>query len=103
MLQTSAKPGEISDVLLQQLRGIDISARYDEIGKVLQVSDGVARVYGLESAEAGELLDFECGVTDSGRSGATSWRCLLSARLPESFSASPCASLCRPASRASIR
>ncbi|MGN0196250.1 MAG: F0F1 ATP synthase subunit alpha [Candidatus Cryptobacteroides sp.] len=63
MLQTSAKPGEISDVLLQQLRGIDISARYDEIGKVLQVSDGVARVYGLESAEAGELLDFECGVT----------------------------------------
>ncbi len=56
------RPSEISDVLLQQLKEIDISPRFEEIGKVLQVSDGVARMYGLTHAEAGELLEFEGGV-----------------------------------------
>ncbi len=56
------RPGEISEVLLQQLESADFSAKFEEIGKVLQVSDGVARVYGLENAEAGELLQFESGV-----------------------------------------
>ena len=56
------KPSEISEVLLRQLESIDISAKYEEIGKVLQVSDGVARIYGLTNAEAGELLDFGEGV-----------------------------------------
>lgn len=56
------KPSEISQVLLQQLENIDLSAKFEEVGQVLQVSDGVARVYGLDKAEAGELLEFEGGV-----------------------------------------
>ena len=56
------KPSEVSQVLLEQLKDIDTSLRFDEIGKVLQVSDGVARMYGLTNAEAGELLEFESGV-----------------------------------------
>lgn len=56
------KPSEISQVLLEQLKDIDTSLRFEEIGKVLQVSDGVARMYGLTNAEAGELLEFENGV-----------------------------------------
>ena len=53
------KPSEISSVLLQQLEKMDVSARFEEVGEVLQVSDGVARVYGLSKAEAGELLSFQ--------------------------------------------
>ncbi len=56
------KPSEISEVLLSQLKDIDTSLHFEEIGKVLQVSDGVARMYGLTNAEAGELLEFESGV-----------------------------------------
>ena len=56
------KPSEISQVLLEQLKDIDTSLGFEEIGKVLQVSDGVARMYGLTNAEAGELLEFESGV-----------------------------------------
>ena len=56
------KPSEISQVLLEQLKEIDTNLRFEEIGKVLQVSDGVARMYGLTNAEAGELLEFESGV-----------------------------------------
>ena len=56
------KPSEISQVILEQLKDIDTSLRFEEIGKVLQVSDGVARMYGLTNAEAGELLEFESGV-----------------------------------------
>lgn len=56
------KPSEISQVLLQQLENINLSAKFEEVGQVLQVSDGVARVYGLDKAEAGELLEFEGGV-----------------------------------------
>lgn len=56
------KPSEVTDVLLQQLKEIDTSPRFEEVGRVLQVSDGVARMYGLTNAEAGELLEFESGV-----------------------------------------
>ncbi|MCQ2185582.1 MAG: F0F1 ATP synthase subunit alpha [Bacteroidales bacterium] len=56
------KPSEISKVLLKELEDINIGARFEEVGQVLQVSDGVARVYGLGAAEAGELLQFESGV-----------------------------------------
>ena len=55
------KPSEVSEVLLQQLQGIDSSLKFDEVGTVLQVSDGVARIYGLRNAEANELLQFENG------------------------------------------
>jgi len=62
MAQNSIKASEISEILLQQLKGIDTSVQYEEVGQVLQVSDGVARVYGLAGAEAGELLEFDSGV-----------------------------------------
>ena len=51
------KPSEVSEVLIQQLRGISDQENYDEVGTVLTVSDGVARLYGLRNAEANELLD----------------------------------------------
>ena len=62
MAQNTIKASEISDILLNHLRGIDTSLQYEEVGTVLQVSDGVARVYGLVNAEAGELLEFASGV-----------------------------------------
>ena len=62
MAQTSIKASEISDILLEQLRGVDTSLKYEEVGSVLTVSDGVARIYGLWGAEAGELLEFDSGV-----------------------------------------
>ena len=55
------KPSEVSQVLLEQLKGISDGAQFDEVGTVLQVSDGVARIYGLRNAEANELLEFENG------------------------------------------
>ena len=58
-MANSIKPSEISEVLLSQLREMKDDFQFEEIGKVLQVSDGVVRIYGLDKAEAGELLD--CG------------------------------------------
>ena len=62
MTQNTIKPSEISDILLGQLKDIDTTVHFEETGKVLQVSDGVARIYGLVNAEAGELLEFDSGV-----------------------------------------
>src|SRR5574344_1397578 len=56
------KPSEISEILLHQLKSLDTELKFDEVGQVLQVSDGVVRLYGLTNAEAGELLEFENGV-----------------------------------------
>ena len=56
------RPSEISEVLLAQLKGIDTDPRFEEVGTVLQVSDGVVRINGLKKAEAGELLEFEDGI-----------------------------------------
>ena len=61
-MAASLKPSEVSDILLQQLRDIKNDLQLEEIGKVLQVSDGVVRIYGLDKAEAGELLDCGNGV-----------------------------------------
>lgn len=55
------KPSEVSEVLLKQLEGINSGEKFDEVGTVLTVSDGVARIYGLRNAEANELLEFENG------------------------------------------
>ena len=52
---------EVSDVLRKQLEGIESQVQMDEVGTVLQVSDGVVRIYGLRNAEANELLEFENG------------------------------------------
>ena len=61
-MSENIKPSEVSSVLLEQLKGIDTSLRFEEVGTVLQVSDGVVRIYGLRNAEAEELLEFENGV-----------------------------------------
>ena len=57
----SIKPSEISKVLLEELRSIDLTAKTEEVGEVLTVSDGVVRIWGLNKAQAGELLEFENG------------------------------------------
>ena len=62
MTQNTIKASEISEILLGQLKDIDTTVHFEETGKVLQVSDGVARIYGLVNAEAGELLEFASGV-----------------------------------------
>lgn len=56
------KPSEVSGVLLEKLRGMENSSKYEEVGTVLQVSDGVVRIYGLYNAEAEELLEFDNGI-----------------------------------------
>ena len=56
------RPSEISEVLLEQLRNIEMQLHLEEVGQVLQVSDGVVRIHGLLNAEAGELLEFDNGV-----------------------------------------
>ena len=61
-MAVSIKPSEVSEVLLEQLRDMKHDLKFEEIGKVLQVSDGVVRIYGLDNAEAGELLDCGDGV-----------------------------------------
>ncbi len=56
------KPDEISAILKQQLTGLKTAQELEEVGTVLQVGDGIARVYGLNSVQAGELVEFESGV-----------------------------------------
>ena len=56
------KPDEISAILRQQLSNFNVSADLEEVGTVLQVGDGIARVYGLSTVSSGELVEFENGV-----------------------------------------
>src|SRR5215203_4704241 len=56
------KPDEISAILRQQLTGFNAGAELEEVGTVLQIGDGIARVYGLGNVGAGELVEFENGV-----------------------------------------
>src|ERR1700755_3507214 len=56
------KPDEISAILRQQLSNSNVSAELEEVGTVLQVGDGIARVYGLSNVSSGELVEFENGV-----------------------------------------
>ena len=56
------KVSEVSDILRAQLEGIDSGIQLDEVGTVLQISDGVARIYGLRNAESNELLEFDNGM-----------------------------------------
>jgi F-type H+/Na+-transporting ATPase subunit alpha len=53
------KPAEVSAILRQELAGYTNEAELEEVGTVLQVGDGIARIYGLSNAESGELLEFE--------------------------------------------
>lgn len=56
------KPAEVSAILRQQLTQFKSEAELEEVGSVLQVGDGIARVYGLNNAQAGELVEFENGL-----------------------------------------
>ena len=56
------KPSEVPQILLSELQGIDLGAQYAEVGTVLQVSDGVVRIFGLRNAEASELLELDGGM-----------------------------------------
>ncbi|HBL33553.1 MAG TPA: F0F1 ATP synthase subunit alpha, partial [Porphyromonadaceae bacterium] len=56
------KTSEVSEVLRMQLEGISTDIKFDETGVVMQVGDGVVRIYGLHNAEANELLRFDNGV-----------------------------------------
>jgi F-type H+-transporting ATPase subunit alpha len=55
-------PSEISDILKQQLENVNSQVKFEEVGTVLEVGDGVAHVYGLENVRANELVEFENGV-----------------------------------------
>jgi len=59
---TNIKPAEISQILKQQLEGFKSQAELEEVGTVLQVGDGIARIYGLSNVEANEMIEFDSGV-----------------------------------------
>ena len=61
-MSQNIRPSEVSDILLRQLKEIDTDLKFEEVGEVLQVSDGVVRIYGVDNAEANELLEFENGI-----------------------------------------
>ncbi|MDR0938434.1 MAG: F0F1 ATP synthase subunit alpha [Mediterranea sp.] len=61
-MSDNIRVSEVSEILRKQLEGINANVQLDEIGTVLQVSDGVVRIYGLRNAEANELLEFDNGV-----------------------------------------
>jgi len=59
---SAIKPSEIFDILKQQLQGLESNLELQEVGKVLQVSDGVARIYGLNNVQSNEIIEFENGM-----------------------------------------
>jgi F-type H+-transporting ATPase subunit alpha len=56
------RPDEVSAILMEQLSNFKTESKLEEVGTVLQVGDGVARIYGLSNVESGELLEFENGL-----------------------------------------
>ncbi len=56
------KPAEVSEILKQQLEGINTETKLQEVGTVLQVGDGIARIYGLTQVQANEMIEFDNGV-----------------------------------------
>src|SRR5690606_33017914 len=56
--ETSLRPGEIKDILLREIEAADLhSLDVEEVGSILEVKDGIARIYGLQKAMAGEMLE----------------------------------------------
>src|SRR5438093_10783639 len=55
------RPDEVSDILREELSHFKTEAELQEVGTVLQVGDGIARIYGLNSVQAGELIEFNNG------------------------------------------
>jgi len=56
------RPAEISAILKEQLEGFESETSMEEIGTVLQVGDGIARIYGLRNVESNEMIEFSNGV-----------------------------------------
>ncbi|MEA3461173.1 MAG: F0F1 ATP synthase subunit alpha [Bacteroidota bacterium] len=56
------KPSEVSEILKKQIEGFKSDVELEEVGTVLQVGDGIARIYGLNSVQANELIEFDSGV-----------------------------------------
>ena len=56
------KPAEVSAILRQQLSGHKSNKDLQEVGTVLQVGDGIARIYGLTNVQSGELVEFDNGI-----------------------------------------
>ena len=56
------KPAEVSAILRQQLSGFKSEAELEEVGTVLQIGDGIARIYGLGGVQYGELIEFDNGL-----------------------------------------
>ena len=61
-MPNNIKPSEVSDVLLRQLENIDTNIKFEEVGIVLSIGDGVARIYGLAGVTENELIEFDNGV-----------------------------------------
>lgn len=61
-MSNKIKPSEVSEVLLQQLKTLDTNIKFEEVGVVLSIGDGVARIYGLTNVTENELIEFENGV-----------------------------------------
>jgi F-type H+-transporting ATPase subunit alpha len=61
-VMAEVKPGEISAILREQLAGLKTQADIQEVGTILQVGDGIARIYGISNVQSGELIEFENGV-----------------------------------------
>jgi F-type H+/Na+-transporting ATPase subunit alpha len=59
---TNIKPAEVSEILKKQLEGFKSEAELEEVGTVLQVGDGIARIYGLSNVESNEMIEFEGGI-----------------------------------------
>ncbi|MCD6346033.1 MAG: F0F1 ATP synthase subunit alpha [Bacteroidales bacterium] len=62
MIMAQIKPAEVSEILKKQLEGIQLDTQMEEIGTVLQIGDGIARIYGLSNVQANELIEFDNGV-----------------------------------------
>lgn len=60
-IMSEIKPAEVSAILKKQLADVDLSVKLEEVGTVLTVGDGIARIYGLNNAQSGELVEFESG------------------------------------------
>lgn len=61
-MSENIKASEVSNILKMQLENIESRVQFDEVGTVLEVGDGVIRIYGLKNAEANELLEFDNGI-----------------------------------------
>ena len=59
---SNIRPDEVSSIIREQLSNFKSESELEEVGTILQVGDGVARIYGLSNAKAGELLEFDGGV-----------------------------------------